>query len=274
MAPEGQLWATRTTCSVVVVSGWIQAPFVLARKTPGASSTQWREWMQRLVSKRTVMSFVCATLGSPAADAAASGCREAATRLPFGRHWTEMCFSKRSCRSSKRSASVFKRRADAGEHGVAFQRGGGGRQFARAFAQDLAGAALHELAGRARERKREARGRRRARRDRQFASPPRPPSASRTSVRSSRRRGRRAVRAASGAGENTWLKRAHHQARRSRCRDRRSLQRAVSSMRVRSGRSVASLERRVRRRPGARVRKRGALGACATSSFLIAAKRA
>src|SRR5258707_3477721 len=61
MAPDGQLCATWATVSADTVSGKIHSPGVLALNTVGASSTQWREWMQRLASNSTVTSRPLAT---------------------------------------------------------------------------------------------------------------------------------------------------------------------------------------------------------------------
>src|SRR5260221_10073766 len=78
MAPDGQLCATWATVSADTVSGKIHSPGVLALKTVGASSTQWREWMQRLASKLTVTSRPLAisifdSVGIAAAGAAGKG---------------------------------------------------------------------------------------------------------------------------------------------------------------------------------------------------------
>src|SRR5260221_8587912 len=90
MAPDGQLCATWATVSADTVSGKIHSPGVLALKTVGASSTQWREWMQRLASKLTVTSRPLAisifdSVGIAAAGAAGRGaavCTEGAAGAP------------------------------------------------------------------------------------------------------------------------------------------------------------------------------------------------
>src|SRR5215468_11745126 len=51
MAPEGHRWATSTTRSTGMASGWIHGPFTLATNTCGVQVTQKREWMQRFASK-------------------------------------------------------------------------------------------------------------------------------------------------------------------------------------------------------------------------------
>jgi hypothetical protein len=55
MAPEGQPCATAAIVSTAALSGRIQGPSALATNTPGRESTQVREWMHLLPSKRTTI---------------------------------------------------------------------------------------------------------------------------------------------------------------------------------------------------------------------------
>src|SRR4051812_20314224 len=55
IAPDGQLCASSTFSSTVAASGWIHAPTTFGTNTSGRPSTQLREWMHFLASKRSVM---------------------------------------------------------------------------------------------------------------------------------------------------------------------------------------------------------------------------
>ena len=138
------------------LSGCSHGPCTLARKTLGAPRTQRREWIQRRASKRRVSSGVLATLGSasaagPAGGGAGGGAavgRTLATASTLAARWV----SNRSCSAPNRSASAFSRLDRPASGALDLEAGRGPGELARPFSEDLGRAALHQLAGRNRQR--------------------------------------------------------------------------------------------------------------------------